>query len=142
MEQFEKILLKHNCPKRLDKSLVSIEEIERFIGFSLPKDYKTYLQTYLGFKSEIGQEYVRLWDIDELKELNTAYEIPDNLLHTLAIGGNGGGEFIAIEYVPQQGYRIVLSPFIDLDDQYHLEIGTSFADFLIRLDNGKTWFRE
>ncbi len=142
MEHFEKILLKNNCPKRLDKALISVEEVERFIGFSLPTDYKIYLQTYQGFESTIGKEYVRLWDISELKELNMAYEVSENLPNTLAIGGNGGGEFIALELIPALGCRIVLSPFIDLNDQYHLEIGKSFTDFLVRLESGETWFRE
>ena len=70
MEQFEKILLKHNCPKRVNKALINIEEIEAFAGFGLPEDYKNFIQGYHGFEKDIGQEYVQLWDINELKEFN------------------------------------------------------------------------
>jgi hypothetical protein len=85
---------------------------------------------------------MRLWDFDELVETNKDYGIFDNLSNTLGIGGNGSSEFIAIELISNGNYRIVLSPFIDLDKQYHIEIGTSFTDFLVRLDNGQEWFNE
>lgn len=140
MEIFEEILDDHNCPKRTEIPLYTIGQIENIIQFNLPSDYKSYLQTYLGFEGTIGQEYVKLWDFDELIDINKGYGIFDNLPKTLGIGGNGGGEFIAIELLENGEYRIVLSPFIDLDSQYHIEIGTSFTDFLVRIDKGQGWF--
>lgn len=140
METFEKILDKYNCLKRTEKPLVTVDEIESIIKFKLPTDYKKYLQNYLGFEDHIGQEYMRLWDFDELLETNKEYGIFDHLPNTIGIGGNGSSEFIAIELLDSGKYRIVLSPLIDLDKQYHIEIGTSFTDFLVRLDNGQEWF--
>jgi len=57
------------------------------------------------------------------------------------IGNNGSSEFIAIECLNTKDFRVVLSPLIDLSDQYHIEIGTSFSDMIDRLDNGIEWFR-
>lgn len=142
MEIFETILNKYNCPKRTQESLTTIDQIENIIKFNLPSDYKTYLQNYLGFEEHIGQEFVLLWDFDELVEKNKDYGIFINLPNTIGIGGNGNSEFIAIELLDNGKYRIVLSPFIDLDKQYHIEIGNSFTDFLVRLDNGQEWFIE
>jgi hypothetical protein len=142
MELFETILIKYDCPKRTEKPLATVHQIESIVKFSLPTDYKTYIQNYLGFEEHIGQEFMRLWDIDELIETNKGYGIFDNLPNTLGIGGNGSGEFIAIELIDSGKYRIVLSPFIDLDKHYHIEIGTSFTDFLVRLDKGQEWFKE
>ena len=122
MEIFENILAKYNCPKRTEKPLVTVDQIESIIKFNLPTDYRTYLQNYLGFEEHIGQEYVRLWDFDELLEINKDHGIFSNLPNTLGIGGNGSSEFIAIELVDSGNYRIVLSPFIDLNKQYHIEI--------------------
>jgi hypothetical protein len=141
MEKFEQILVKYNSPKRTEKPLTAIDQIESVIKFKLPTDYKTYIQNYFGFEETIGKEYIRLWDFNELMELNKTYGICDNLPKTLGIGGNGASEFIAIELTEDDKYRIVLSPFIDIDKQYHIEIGTSFTDFLVRLDNGQEWFR-
>ena len=140
MEIFEQILTKYNCPKRIKKSVLNIEQIERIIEFILPTEYKIYLQNYLGFEDYIGKEFVRLWNLEELLEANEDYGILENLPKTLGIGGNGSGEFIAIEFNDNVNYRIVLSPFIDLDKKYHIEIGSSFEDFLSRLDNGQEWF--
>jgi len=140
MEKLEQILAKNNCPKRTEKSLTTIDEIERIIKFKLPSDYKTYIQGYLGFEELIGNEFIRLWDFDKLVDTNMDFNITANLPDTLGIGDNGGSEFIAIELVDNEKYRIVLSPFVDLDKQYHVEIGTSFTDFLVRLDNGQKWF--
>jgi hypothetical protein len=142
MEKFEQILLKYNWPKRTEKPLTSIDQIENIIKFKLPTDYVTYIQNYFGFEASIVKEYVRLWPLEELIEMNMGYFIFDNLPKTIGIEGNGGGEFIAIELTDDDKYRIVLSPFIDLDKQYHIEIGTSFTDFLLRLDNGQEWFGE
>lgn len=140
METFENILDKYSCPKRTKFSSTVIEQIESIVKFSLPSDYKSYLEKYHAFEEHIGPEFVRLWDADEIIEMNTGYLIFENLPNTLGIGGNGGGEFIAIELTNSENYRIVLSPFIDLDKQYHIEIGTSFTDFLVRLENGNEWF--
>jgi len=81
------------------------------------------------------------WDIDELIGANIDYQIFENLPKTLAIGGNGSSKFIAIEQTVDNSIRVVLTPFIDLDKQYHIEIGISFTDFLQRLDNGQEWFK-
>lgn len=141
METVNELLLKYNCPKRTQKAKTEIEQIQSIVNFNLPDDYIFFLENYLGSEEFIGSEFVRLWDIDELIEANTDYQIFENLPKTLGIGGNGSSEFIAIEQADNNLMRVVLSPFIDLDKQYHIEIGNSFTDFLQRLDNGQEWFK-
>lgn len=141
MKQLNQILKKYNFPRRKEEPKTVIGEIENIIHFKLPEDYKDYIINYEGFEQSIGQEYVRLWDFDELIQINKDYEIFDNLPKNLGIGTNGGGEFIALEQTDNDNVRVVLSPFIDLDRQSHIEIGTSFSDFLERLDKGQQWFQ-
>ncbi|WP_312333277.1 SMI1/KNR4 family protein [Sphingobacterium sp.] len=141
MKTVNELLLKYNCPKRTQKAKTKIEQIQRILNFNLPNDYLFFLQNYSGFEQFIGSEFVRLWDIDELIGANTDCQIFENLPKTLAIGGNGSSEFIAIEQTVDNSIRVVLTPFIDLDKQYHIEIGISFTDFLQRLDNGQEWFK-
>ncbi len=141
MKTVNELLLQYNCPKRTEKAKTTIEQIQSFVHFNLPVDYLTFLQHYQGFEGFIGAEFVRLWDLDELIEANTDYQIFENLPNTLGIGGNGSSEFIAIEKTDDNSIRVVLSPFIDLDKQYHVEIGNSFTDFLLRLDKGHEWFK-
>ena len=139
MKQLEKILRKYSFPRRGIVSVAAIEEIENQVGFSLPPDYKFYLENYRGSEEFIGLELITLWDLDDLLTRNRDYRIMESLPHTLGIGNNPGGEFIAIEYMGDDDYRIVLSPFIDLDRQYHIEVGATFTEMLTRLDDGKEW---
>lgn len=140
MEKFEEILERYKCPKRAFSLSTTVEALEAIVKTALPTDYKKYLIHYLGFEGHIGQEFVRLWDLDELIDLNEKYRIFSCLPNTLAIGTNGSSEFISIEF-DTGDVRIVLSPLIDLDKQLHVEIGTTFSDFLIRLDAGEPWFK-
>ena len=56
------------------------------------------------------------------------------------IGGNGGGEMIALQYKEADLVRVVLTPFIVMIEEDAIEIGNSFADFLSRLQSGRMWF--
>jgi hypothetical protein len=141
METVNELLLKYNCPRRTQKAQTTIEQIQNIVKFNLPDDYSIFVQNYLGFEEFIGSEFVRLWDVDEIIETNKNYQIFDNLPKTLGIGGNGSSEFIAIEQTNDNSIRVILSPFIGLDKQYHIEIGNSFTEFLQRLDNGQEWFK-
>jgi hypothetical protein len=139
MEKFEEILTKYKPAKRTGKPKVTFEEVEKIIDFELPDDYKSFALNYSEFEDFTGAEYVRLWDFDEIVKMNTDYQIFDCLSHTLAIGGNGSSEYIAIEKLNDDRLRIVLSPFL-IEEEAHIEIGVSFTDFLARLVNGKKWF--
>lgn len=46
MTELQNILNKYNFPKRATKPLSTFEEIEHQIGFSLPADYKFFLDNY------------------------------------------------------------------------------------------------
>ena len=96
---------------------------------------------FCGNENFIGSEYVALWDAEtELLENNNEYEITETLDNIFGIGGNGGGEFIAIQNLNNKNVKIILCPFIDMKENNFIEIGNSFSDFLIRLNNGEEWF--
>lgn len=141
MDQFKEILLKYNWPLRTEKPKTTCEEIEEFLKHKLPEDYKKFLQTFSGYDNSIGPEYVSLWDIDEIIGSNVDLSLMEYLPNTLGIGSNGSGECIAMEYTSEDNYRIVLTPFL-FEKECHIEIGSSFTDFLIRLENGEVWFKE
>ncbi|SFI04877.1 SMI1/KNR4 family protein [Halpernia frigidisoli] len=141
MENIEKILGKYGWLKRKENININFQQIEDMTGFKLPLDYKMYAENFYGNENSIGNEYVRLWDCEtELLEANEDYEIFKNLKKTIAIGGNGGGEFIGIQNFRNNELRIILCPFMGMSEEYFIEIGKSFTDFLISLENGKNWF--
>ncbi|BAU56056.1 SMI1/KNR4 family protein [Mucilaginibacter gotjawali] len=136
--ELEKILSKYDFPKRASSLETNFEEIEKTIRFSLPEDYKYFLNNFVEHECLLGAEYLRLWDINSLLAHNKGYKIQKYLTNTLAIGTDMGGGCIAIELVEETSCRIVFMEFIGLD--YPIEIGSSFTDMLKRLDNGKEWF--
>ncbi|MCB0490659.1 MAG: SMI1/KNR4 family protein [Cyclobacteriaceae bacterium] len=142
MNATDEILKKYDWPIRTTSSKNDLLDIEGEIGFELPDDYKYFLLRRAGHETHIGEEYVKLWDKDDLLSLNRDYKIFENLSGTIGIGDNGASEFIGIEKLNGGGLRVVLTPFIDLDKKYHIEIGKSFTDFLLRLDQGERWFKD
>jgi hypothetical protein len=140
MFEIEKIFTNCNYIRRTEKLKISIEEIEQNVNFPLPQDYIFFAENYIENESFIGNEYVKLWDFNEIWKLNAEYEIIGNLENTIAIGGNGSSELIAIEFITNEEYRMILIPMIDLNKANEIEIGNSFTDFFKRLENGKDWF--
>ena len=142
MNVTDKIFKKYDWPTTPPSDNAEMLDIEGEIGFELPDDYKDFLSKHSGHETQLGEEYVKLWDKKNLLSLNQGYEILENLPGTIGIGDNGAGELIGIERLDNGELRIILTPFIDLDKQYHIEIGKSFTDFLLRLDKGEKWFKD
>ena len=140
MFEIERIFTNCNFIKRNENLKISISQVEQNINFSLPVDYIFYAKNYIENESFIGNEYVKLWDFNEILKLNTEYEITENCKKIIAIGGNGSSELIVIEFIKYEEYRIVLVPAFDFAKINWIEIGNSFADFFHRLENGKNWF--
>ncbi|MEC4003570.1 SMI1/KNR4 family protein [Flavobacterium sp. SUN052] len=140
MFEIERIFTNCNFIKRTDKLRISVNAVEQNLNFSLPADYIFFAENYIENENFVGNEYIKLWDFNEILKLNTEYEINENLKNIIAIGGNGSSELIAIEFIKPEEYRIVLVSTIDLDKANHIEIGNSFTDFFYRLENGKDWF--
>ncbi|NTD99838.1 SMI1/KNR4 family protein [Agrobacterium tumefaciens] len=140
MEILEHILAKYGVEKKAKYIDNSINKVELIAGFKLPEDYKMFVSNYYGFEGFIGSEYICLWNFEDIIERNMEYQIFEDLTKTLAIGGNAGGEYIAIELIGDNQYRIVLSPFIIIDTEAHIEVGRSFTNFLENLDDEKEWF--
>jgi hypothetical protein len=141
MNKIDKILEKYNWPTKDIINNLDFREIESRIGFELTADYKEFLSKYSFHETVIGEHFLKLWDFEQLLDFNEGYEIIENLRMIIGIGDNGGGEFIGLEKLVDGKYRIILTPFIGLDKEDHIEIGSSFTDFFIRLDNGEEWFK-
>jgi len=140
MEHLQKIISKYSFSKRDIKSNVEVVDVELFSKLKLPKDYVFYLENYFGIDQFIGVEFINLWSLEEIIETNKNYNIVEQLKQTIGIGSNGSGEFIGITLDKNENVKIILSPFIGLNSEHHIEIGTSFTDFLVRLDKGIDWF--
>ena len=139
MKQLEEIFKKYDFSKRKSTPEIEIELVESYFNIKLPKDYRFYLENYIEFENFINVEYLKLWPFEDLVENNKSYEIQKYLPYIVAIGSNGAGEMIGIEFQENQPNSVILTPFI-LEEENNVKIGTNFTDFLIRLDQGKCWF--
>jgi hypothetical protein len=137
--KLEEILDKYEFQKRNSKSEIEIEFVENYFKEKFPEDYIFYLENYLEFEDFVNVEYVKLWSLENLIEINESYEIQKYIPNVIAIGSNGGGEIIGLEFTERIINCIILTPAI-LDEEDNIEIGNNFLDFLERLDQGKAWF--
>ena len=66
MFEIERIFRDCNFIKRTDKLKISINYVEQNLNFSLPADYIFFAENYIENESFIGNEYVKLWDFNEI----------------------------------------------------------------------------
>lgn len=106
MNATDEILKKYDWPKRTSSENTNLLSIEGEIRFELPDDYKSFLLRYNGHETQIGEEYIKLWDKNEVLSLNQDYKILENLSGTIGIGDNGANEFIGIEKLDDGEYEL------------------------------------
>jgi len=106
-----------------------LEEFLAQIDFNPPADYINFIKQHNGAEGKIGnQQYLKLWRIEELIDLNKDYEVelyaPDHFI----FGSNLGGTAYAFN---KQSPSIVSFEVIGMlmDDEAAF-CGTNFTEFL------------
>ena len=82
---------------------------------------KQNLEIVSGIESDF--EFI-LWDLTEMDELNKGYEVQKYHDGHYAIGSNGGGEMLTIEFETGIVYRI---PFISTDNTEKIKVSDSIT---------------
>lgn len=93
-----------------------------------------------GAEGEIGQHYVKLWDIQPVVQGTRAYQ--DNFESNdeafdlaIVIGGNGSGEVLGIRMVSDEE-EYILFPSVSLDPEDRIILGRGIEQFGERLRAG------
>ncbi|MGK0308957.1 MAG: hypothetical protein ACI8RP_001924 [Urechidicola sp.] len=137
-----KVWEKYGSLKRNEIISDILKVIEHKIDFNIPDDYHEFLINYTGFENHIGDHYVVIWDLDELMEFNTDYEVFELVQNGLGIGSNGSSEMIVLKKDENNEFKILLIPYLDLDEkETYIEIGNSFSDLFNRLEADESWFK-
>src|ERR1044072_7362040 len=75
----------------------AIRHFESESGLRLPDDYARFLQQTNGGEGFLGNAYVILWRVEELIEMNKAYEVTEYAPGLFLFGSDGGGEAFAFD---------------------------------------------
>ena len=111
----------------------ALAQFRRISGEQLPDDYIAFLRTTNGGEGNIGSAHVRFWGIEELLPMTEQYKIKQYMPGVLAFGTDGGGEAIAFD-TRQRIWSVIVVEFTVLTFEDSIQIGTSFSDFVSRLD--------
>ncbi|QEX18343.1 hypothetical protein FRZ44_36480 [Hypericibacter terrae] len=107
----------------------SLRLFEMTAGLALPQDYVDFLRYENGGEGFIGSAYLILWRVEELLELNRAYQVTDYAPGLLLFGSDGGGEAFAFDRRSDIA-PVVLVPFVGMDLKLIRPLASTFTAFL------------
>jgi SMI1-KNR4 cell-wall len=126
----DRLLAKLNCSPPSDTA--AIRQFETESGFRLPDDYAGFLQQTNGGEGFVGNAYVILWRVEDLLEMNDAYQVAEYALGLFLFGSDGGGEAFAFDR-RSDANPIVAVPFVGMDLKRAHPVAPNFESFLEKL---------
>jgi hypothetical protein len=115
--------------KNPEATIEQIRVAEQSIRYKLPEDYVQLLLWSNGGEGFIGNTYWALWSVEEINQLNIDYQIASYLPGLIAIGSDGGGECIALDYRTRtEQPAFVNVPFCDLSSESITPIGSNLRE--------------
>lgn len=101
---------------------------EKCLNFEFPSDFRNFMLESNGYEGEIGKEqYLVLWSLENIIELNEAYGVDEFSPGLLLIGSDGGE--IAYAY-DKRDRSIVKVPFIGMSLDEIERCGNNLQQFL------------
>lgn len=103
---------------------------------ALPQEYLPAVAEFGGREGFLGETYLRLYRLEELVALNSAYEVPALLPEGIVFGSNGGGEAFVF---PLGENAVEQVPFLPLAAGYAKRRASNFSEFVSSLaDSGES----
>ena len=125
----DRLLAKFNCNPPAG---VSVRQFEAESRVRLPDDYAEFLQQANGGEGFIGNAYFILWRVEELLEMNKAYQVAEYAPGLFLFGSDGGGEAFAFDTC-SDAKPIVSVPFVGMELKMARPIASNFKAFLEEL---------
>ncbi|MGP8199719.1 MAG: SMI1/KNR4 family protein [Limisphaerales bacterium] len=98
----------------------------------LPDDYAEFLQQANGGEGFVGNAYVILWRVEELLEMNKAYQVAEYAPGLFLFGSDGGGEAFAFD-TRSDAKPIISVPFVGMELKLVRSVALNFKAFLEEL---------
>lgn len=113
-------------------TLSQISEEQRLLDLQLPAEYREFLEKSNGAEGMVGKKsYVSFWPVNELKQLNHAYEVGRYAPGYLFFGSDGGGEAFAFDTTASMS--IVKMLFVGMSRDIAIPQAETFWQLLERL---------
>ncbi|MEE0295020.1 MAG: SMI1/KNR4 family protein [Eubacterium sp.] len=110
---------------------IMIEKVEKEWNISLPCEYKQLILFSNGIEGPIGKaNYLSIWPINELIELNQEYAVDEFLPGIKYFGSDGGDMAYGFEFDHDRTTIIEIS-FDSINKEEVKKYGESFFEFLI-----------
>lgn len=106
-----------------------VRKVESELGVTFPSDYIEFISFSNGAEGSIGENYLILWSIDEIIELNDAYGVNDFAKGLVLFGSDGGDKAYAFDTRTNE-LNIVTVPFIGMDLEEVNTCSNTFNAFL------------
>lgn len=107
----------------------AIKEIEKTLKIDFPDDYKSFLLWSDGGEGEIGDNYVSVWKVEDIVQLNKDYQIQSYLSDKyLGIGTDGGGTVFGFNL--SNNKAIFKCPLGDLESSSIKTLAPTFESFI------------
>ncbi len=106
-----------------------ISAAERALDLQLPREYREFLEKSNGAEGFVGNNsYACFWPVNELKQLNDAYEVGRYAPGYVFVGSDGGGEAIAFDTTSSMS--IVKMLFVGMSRDIAIPQAETFWQFL------------
>ena len=117
--------------KETPATKIMIEKVEKEWNISLPCEYKQLILFSNGIEGPIGKaNYLSIWPINELIELNQEYAVDEFLSGIKYFGSDGGDIAYGFEF-DHDRTTIIEIPFDSINKEEVKKYGESFFEFLI-----------
>lgn len=105
---------------------------EHSLNWSMPEDYREFLEFSSGGEGMIGDYYVMFWTAEELAQYNQAYQVNQYAPGLVLFGSDGGGEGFAFDARTAPS-PVVILPFVGMSLDYTKKVAPNFTTFLEKL---------
>ncbi len=114
---------------------VELIDVERELGVTFPVDYGTFVVGDEGVDRDFGGSWLMLYRLDQLVDLNRAYDRSQSHPGLVFIGSDGGGEGVGFDFRTTPP-PIVLVNFVSSGWTEALIQAPSFDDFMEQRASG------
>ena len=124
---FEKTINKFNNSS--NSKFKTIDTAEKHFNIIFPTDYKEFLLNSNKLESDTVDNYLVIWSISELVELNKAYHVDEFISNIIIFGSDGAEDAYAFDS-SRNKLEIVKLPFIGMGYISKEKLADTFTDFI------------